>query len=128
MLKLRLARVGKRKKPFYRLMVSDNSKDMYGDHLENLGNYNPHNKEITLKEDRIKYWLSVGAQTSDTVHNLLVKQGIIKEDKVKPISISKKRQTKLDAKKPKPVEEKPVEAEAPVEPVVAQAETTEEQK
>lgn len=133
MLKLRLARVGKRKHPFYRLVVSDKSKDMYGDHLENLGNFNPHNKEVVLKSDRIKHWLSVGAQMSATVQNLLVKQGLIKADKVKAksVSITKRRQIKIDSKKPKseekvaaPVAETPVVAPEITETPVA----TEEQK
>lgn len=104
MLKLRLARVGKRKHPFYRLVVSDNSKDMYGDHLENLGHYDPHNKEIVLKNDRIKHWLSVGAQASSTVYNLLLKNGLISgsQKKAKVVSITKRRQIKIDSKKPKP--------------------------
>lgn len=126
MLKLRLARVGKRKKPFYRLVVSDNRKDMYGDHLENLGHFNPHNKEVVLKEDRIKHWLSVGAQASETVHNLLVKEGVLPKDKVKAkaVSITKKRQTKLNAKKK--VAEPEVKEEAPVETKVEETPVVEE--
>ena len=47
--------------------------------LEILGNYNPHNKEINFKEERIKHWLSQGAKASETVHNLLIKKGVIKK-------------------------------------------------
>ena len=92
MLAIRLQRTGRKKQAMYRLVVSEKTKDMYGDHLEILGNFNPHNKEAVLKNDRIEHWLAKGAQPSDTVHNLLVKQGIIKSDKkAKAVSISKKR-------------------------------------
>ncbi len=100
MLKIRLSRVGKRKKPLYRVVVSENTKDMYGDHLEILGQYNPHTKEVVVKNDRVEHWLKMGAQASDSVANLLIKLGLIKADKkAKAVSVSKKRQTKIDAKK-----------------------------
>lgn len=100
MLKIRLSRVGKRKKPLYRVVVSENTKDMYGNHLEILGQYNPHTKEVAVKNDRIEHWLKMGAQASESVMNLLMKVGLIKADKkAKAVSISKKRQTKIEAKK-----------------------------
>lgn len=100
MLKIRLSRVGKRKKPLYRVVVSENTKDMYGDHLEILGQYNPHTKDVLVKNDRVEHWLKMGAQASDSVANLLIKLGLIKTDKkAKAVSVSKKRQIKIDAKK-----------------------------
>ena len=99
MLKIRLARVGKKKKPLYRMVVSEHTKDMYGDHLEILGQYNPHTKEIVLKKDRIEHWLKVGAQASETVHNLLVKEGLIENgQKAKAVRITKKRKAKMEGK------------------------------
>lgn len=85
MIAIRLQRMGKKKQPTYRLVVSDKQKDLYGTQLEILGNYNPiaQPKVIEFKADRIKYWLSVGAQPSATVHNLLVSQKIIESKKVK---------------------------------------------
>ncbi|HLC64317.1 MAG TPA: 30S ribosomal protein S16, partial [Patescibacteria group bacterium] len=99
MLTIRFTRTGKKKQPQYRLIVSEKHKDPWGDYLELLGNYNPHTKEVNLKEDRIKHWLSVGAQTSNSVHNLLVKQGLIEGDRKKAVRISKKRTAKAEAKK-----------------------------
>lgn len=97
MVKIRLARMGKKKQPTYRLVVSDARKDTLGKYIENLGSYNPsvNPKEINIKIDRVKYWLGVGAQASPTVHNLLVSQGIIKASKVKA---SKTNQRKNQAK------------------------------
>lgn len=94
MLVIRLSRFGKKKQPVYRLIINEKHKDTRGDYLENLGFYNPRTKEIKLKAERIKYWLEKGAQTSATVHNLLVDQKIIKGPKVKA------------SYRPKPKEEK----------------------
>lgn len=100
MLKLRLARVGKKKHPIYRLVVSESTKDMYGNHLEILGQYDPHTKANSFNNERISYWMSVGAQASETVHNLLVVAGLIKADKkAKAVSISKKRTAKIEKEK-----------------------------
>lgn len=84
MLAIRLQRIGKKKQPTYRVVVSDKKKDLYGKHLEILGNYNPVSipKTISLNADRIKYWLSQGAQASATVHNLLVREKVIEAKKV----------------------------------------------
>jgi small subunit ribosomal protein S16 len=90
MLTIRLARIGKKSQPSFRVIVSEKSKDTRGDYLENLGFYNPRTKEIKLKVERIKYWLSKGAQTSDTVWNLLVNQQIVAGPKRK-IKIRKKK-------------------------------------
>lgn len=84
MLKLKLSRIGKKNQPAYRLVVLEHHKDPWGDCLEFLGQYNPkaNPKIIQFKADRIKYWLSKGAQPSPTVHNLLVDQKIIDQPKV----------------------------------------------
>ncbi|MBU4332602.1 30S ribosomal protein S16 [Patescibacteria group bacterium] len=95
MLTIRFARIGKKKQPYYRLIINEKTKDTFGDFLENLGHYNPRTKKTVLKADRIKYWLSCGAGTSDTVHNLLVKEGVIEAKKVKAWK-PKKKETKDD--------------------------------
>ena len=82
MLKIRLARVGKKKKPTYRFVVSEQSRDLYGNHLEILGHYNPFTKVCEVKKDRILYWMSVGAKPSPTAHNLLVDQNVITGPKI----------------------------------------------
>lgn len=108
MLCIKLSRIGKKKNPFYRIIVLEKSKDPFGDYLELLGNYNPKTKEINLKKDRIQYWLSCGAQTTVTVHNLFIKEGIIKERKRKAVKLTKKRLEKIKSKEEKAkVEERP---------------------
>lgn len=108
---IKLRRVGKKKQPVFRLIVTEKGRDPWGDNLEIVGWINPRTKEKKLEVDRIKHWLSKGAQTTDTIHNLLVTEKVIEGDKRRSITISKVRQGKLDAKKPKPEEPK-VEAPA----------------
>jgi len=104
MLKIRLSRIGKKKQPYYRLVVSENARDMYGRALEILGSYNPRNKQLEVKKDRVEYWLSKGAQASATIHNLLVGQKIIEGKKA---SITHIKNSKKTAPKQLKTEEKP---------------------
>lgn len=98
---IRLQRIGRKKNPSYRLVLAEKARDTQGRATEILGTYNPVLKEksVDLKKDRIEYWLSQGAQTSATVNNLLVKEGIVTGAKAKSVSISKKRQAKMNDKK-----------------------------
>ncbi len=129
MLMIRLARIGKKKQPYYRLVVSEKARDMYGKALEILGNYNPRTKEAKLDADRIKHWLSKGAQASATVNNLLITKGIIEGKKQKSSTLSNKRKKKLDKKKgeknDKKTEGKPVKIEEKPADIEAMADKTE---
>ena len=75
--KIRLARHGAKKRPFYRIVVADNEAPRDGRFLENVGTYNPlHDPaEVLLKDDRIRYWMDQGATPTDTVKSLLKKEG-----------------------------------------------------
>lgn len=133
MLSIRLSRIGKKKQPIYRITVAERTRDPYGKSVEILGHYNPRSadKKLVLKEDRVSYWLSVGAQPSDTVKNLLIRAGVIKDDKkAKAVAISKKRKAKLDAKKSEADEKAAAKAEAeaekPAEAPAEEAPATEE--
>jgi small subunit ribosomal protein S16 len=80
--RLRLQRFGRTHSPFYRMVVANSKAPRDGKHLEILGTYNPianlgGMKEIRLKEDRLKYWLSVGAQPSDRMAWILGKFGLL---------------------------------------------------
>lgn len=82
MLTLKLQRVGKKHQPSYRLVVDEKRHRMGGRVVESLGWYNPRSKEGQFNADRIAHWLGHGAQKTDTVHNLLVKKGIISGAKI----------------------------------------------
>ena len=73
MLAIRLARIGKKKKPFYRVVVLDKRKPRNGRTVEIVGTYDPLKKPaaVQIDDERVKYWLSKGAQPSDTVRSLL---------------------------------------------------------
>jgi len=75
--KIRLARHGAKKRPFYRIVVADSKSPRDGRFLENVGTYNPvlDPAEVVLKQDRIKYWIDQGAILTDTVKSLLKKEG-----------------------------------------------------
>lgn len=117
MLAIRMARVGRRKQAMFRIVVSEKKRDMYGDHLEIVGNYNPQSKAVNLKADRIKYWLSMGAVASASLQNLLIKQGLMTGKKAKSVSLTNKRRAKMAAKV------KAETVEAPAEAPVAEAKT-----
>jgi small subunit ribosomal protein S16 len=76
--KIRLARFGAKKRPFYRIVVADGRYPRDGRFLENVGTYNPmvEPNEVTLKKERIEYWIGQGAIPSDTVNSLLKKEGL----------------------------------------------------
>lgn len=71
--RIRLTRIGKKKKPFYRIVVADSRMPRDGRYIELLGTYNPlvHPAAIQLKKERILEWLKKGAQVSETVGDIL---------------------------------------------------------
>jgi len=75
--KIRLRRMGAKKRPFYRMVVADSRRARDGRFIETLGYYNPcvEPNELKIDVDRAKYWLGCGAQPSDTAQALLKKQG-----------------------------------------------------
>ena len=75
--RIRLTRKGTKKKPFYRIVAADVEAPRDGKFLEALGTYNPMTEPalITLKEDRISYWLGEGAKPSTTVQSIFKSQG-----------------------------------------------------
>jgi len=91
MLKIRLQRTGKRGQAYFRVVVLEHTTKPKGKYLEFLGSYDPHKNEISVKADRIKYWLSMGAHLSETANNLLVGKGVIEGKKVKVWKPKKKK-------------------------------------
>lgn len=95
---IRLQRTGRKNDPSYRFVVTDKKNAASGGKfIEIVGAHTPKTSEVVLKADRIKYWLSVGAKTSDTAHNFLVKNGVI-EGKKKNVLPKKSPTTKRKQK------------------------------
>lgn len=83
MLKIRMQRTGRINMPSYRIVVTEHTASpQAGKYVERVGSYDPKSNQRTLVEDRIKYWMSVGAKPSDTVHNMLVSAGILNAKKI----------------------------------------------
>jgi small subunit ribosomal protein S16 len=80
--RIRLKRIGAKKAPFYRVVVSDARSPRDGRFIEEIGTYNPVTQpaQINIKEDRALHWLQTGAQPSDTVRNLFSKLGIMQKN------------------------------------------------
>lgn len=87
MLRIRLTRVGKKKRPAYRMVVADSRAPRDGAFVEIIGHYDPlpDPARVTIDEERAVYWLKVGAQPSDTAAKLLSKAGVMEKAGLKPI-------------------------------------------
>lgn len=125
MLTIRLNRVGKNRRAAFRLAVQEHTVAPGGRHVELVGSYDPHTKKAVLKVDRIKYWISQGAQPSDSAFNLLVREKAIEGDKkVKKIPKPKVEEAVAEVKTEEPKAEAPAEV-APEAPVVEESKTEE---
>jgi len=125
MIVIRLFRVGKKNQPSFKIVVTDKKRPPRGGRfVEEVGFWNPLTKEKVLRQDRIKYWLSVGAQPSETVHNLLIKEKIIQGVKI-PVHKVKKLVEDQSSSRPSLSKESSEVEEKPV-PEAPKAEKTEE--
>jgi small subunit ribosomal protein S16 len=79
MVRIRLSRTGKKNYANYKLVITNNREKRDSKVIEYVGFFNPHTKEIKLENERINYWLSVGAQPSDRVRGMLVSNGLVKK-------------------------------------------------
>ncbi|MBI2450898.1 MAG: 30S ribosomal protein S16 [Parcubacteria group bacterium] len=73
MLKIRLRRVGKKKQPNFRVVLTEEKNKVKGKYIEELGFYNPAQNVLNFKKERVEYWASKGAQMSETVFHLFKK-------------------------------------------------------
>ncbi|OHA02293.1 MAG: 30S ribosomal protein S16 [Candidatus Sungbacteria bacterium RIFCSPHIGHO2_02_FULL_52_23] len=90
MLMIRFQRVGRKNDPAFRLMLTEKHSKPKSGGIELLGSYHPKTKETVLKNDRILYWMSKGAQASPTAQNLLIAKGVIQGKKIHVVKAAKK--------------------------------------
>jgi len=111
MLRIRLRRIGKRHTPIFSVVVAEHKRAVKGDFIEKLGTYNAVNKTLIIKKDRLKHWQDMGAQLSDTMHNILVREKVIKAKAIKktvePKKEEEKTQDKSEEQKTESVQESP---------------------
>ena len=113
MLTIRLTRVGKKKDGSFRVIVVESKRKVQpGNYLEMVGSYDPRVDTVSLKGDRIKHWIAMGATVSDTVHNLLISNKIIEGKKINVLP--KKTVAKVEAAPTSPEATKGAAAEADV--------------
>ena len=122
-IKIRLARAGSKKRPFYRVVAADSRMPRDGRFIEKLGTYNPllskdDSNRVKLDLERIKEWLSKGAQTSDRISRLLENLEVLpKKIRNNPIKAKPKKEAEEPkAEEPAPEEPKAEEQPAPEEP------------
>ncbi|MBX2834050.1 MAG: 30S ribosomal protein S16 [Micavibrio sp.] len=131
-LALRLSRGGRKGRPFYRIVVADKRSPRDGRYIEKLGTYNPllendNDNRVNLVEDRIKYWLSQGAQPSERVAIFLGKAGLIDmpEQSNRPNKSAPSEKTKMKVadkeEKRKAAEDAAKEAEEAAKAAAAEA-------
>ena len=100
--KIRLARGGAKKRPFYKIVASDARSARDGDFIEKLGTFNPllpkDGERVQLNAERVKYWLSVGATPTDVISRILVQLGLAQESK-KTIALRNQSIKRVEAKK-----------------------------
>ena len=142
-LKIRLARGGAKKRPFYRIVVAEAAAPRDGRYVERVGTYNPmvpkdHEQRLTLNGERINFWMSKGAQPTERVHKMLASAGLmaapVLRDQPKKSAPGKKRAEReaaaaeaAAAAEEAPAEEAAVE-EAPAEEAAAEEAPAEEAK
>ncbi len=100
-LRIRLSRGGAKKRPFYRIVVADSRSPRDGRFIEKIGTYNPmlardSGERLVIKEDRVKHWISVGAQPSDRVARFLGDAGLVEKPAI-PANQTKQHKPKAKA-------------------------------
>ena len=94
--KIRLTRLGDKKTPFYRIVVSDSRKSRSGEYVDQIGTYNPlvENGDVVINAEKAQKWLNNGAEPTETVKAILKKNGIQKTNARKKTAKSAKKTTK----------------------------------
>ena len=125
-MKIRLARGGSKKRPFYRIVAADSRMPRDGRYIEKLGTYNPllpkdSEERVKMDMERVKYWLGEGAQPTDRISRFLEAAGVLEKktrnnpNKGKPGDKAVARAEEKAEKAAAPAEEAPVEEAAPEE-------------
>ena len=130
-LKIRLARGGAKKRPFYRIVVAEASSPRDGRYVERVGTYNPmvpkeHEQRMTLNSERITFWLSKGAKPTERVHKMLAAAGLaeplVTRDQPKKSAPGRKRaEREAEAAEAATAAASPVEEAAPDENAAAES-------
>lgn len=122
MLVIRLSRTGRKKQPYYRLVVAEKSAPIKGKFLEVIGHYNPRTKDLEVDVEKAKARLANGAQPSETAEALLEKAGVLKRDKITEQNRRPERKPKQEAEPEEAAKAEATEGDAPAEDADAKSE------
>lgn len=127
-----MQRTGRTNSPAFRIIVTEHTRGpKSANFVEKVGSYNPKTKERSLNAERVKYWLSVGAKATGTMHNMLVSAGIVEGKKVNVLPKKSPPKKEGEAEGAPVAEQKTETADTPAEAVVQEApaeETTAKQE
>lgn len=99
MLMIRLQRIGRKNEAHYRVVLTDSKNSTKsGKFLEILGTFNPHGGKMTINKDRIAQWMKMGAKLTDTMHNHMIKEGVITGKKRNVLSKKSPTKKRKEAK------------------------------
>ncbi len=113
MLQIRFNRIGKKNRAIFRIVLQEHTIAPGGKHIEILGSWDPHQKKGVFDSEKIKGWITKGAQVTDSVWNLLIKENII-EGKKRAVKINKPAETKAEGEGVAATEAKKDETAEPV--------------
>ena len=120
MLRIRLQRVGRKNIPTFRVVLTDSrNSTKSGRFLEVLGMYDPVRNVKTIKEDRVKHWIAMGAKPTDTMHNFLVSKKVVEGKKRNVFATKRKKASATSEKAPASAAPTATVASAPTEEVKA---------
>ena len=127
MLRIRLRRVGRKKQPSYRIVVAESTAPRDGKFVEVVGFYNPRTQPetITVKEERVLYWLSVGAQPSESTVRLLKKSGTL--ERFERLKAGEPMEALVAEAQAQQVEQAPQTNPVAAQPAVEEAEAVDEE-
>ncbi len=125
MVRIRLTRTGRTHLATYRIVVTPQREKRDSKAIEQIGNYSPVTKALTIDSERVKYWIGVGAQPSDTVRYLFVKEGLLPKSKAKPnFKKAPGKKTQARAKAAEDKKQKEADAKAAAKAAEAAAKET----
>lgn len=128
MLKFKFSRVGKSGQQQFRIIVQEHTRDPWGTVLDNVGIYDPRTKKATLDTEKIKKYLANGTQTTDSIYNLFVTNGLISGKKKNVSKVTKKIRKEAEDLKKKEIEDKAKAEKAAADAKVAEAKAAEDAK
>lgn len=120
MLAIKFKPVGKKNQLTYRVVTTEKRSKLRGAFVEDIGWFNPRDKSYHVNKERVLYWISAGAQPTETVHNLLVRSGVMHGAKIAVHKKSKRTQESDEPKTTTTVESTEATASVPIEAPVAE--------